>query len=169
VRRRHDQRIDLIAAVLAERDVVETAKRSAELILRSDRLVDHILLDVQRLVRQLLLRDAAALERVNRIDQPGRERRTRTEPGAGRQIAVVVDLEPGFHLHPLEHGAHRRMLDVGSLLDVLDDRVDHAKAMLEKRRQLADADVAVLVDRRRQHRAAVLAVPLRVVRAASEE
>ena len=41
--------------------------------------------------------------------------------------------------------------------------------MLEERRQVAAGDVAVLVDRRRQHRPAVLAVPRRVVRAPAEE
>ena len=69
----------------------------------------------------------------------------------------MVNLEALVDLQPLEHAAHGRMLDLADLLHVFDDRIDDAKAMVEERRQLAHADVAVLVDGRRQHGAAVLA------------
>ena len=109
------------------------------------------------------------VERVHRVDQAHGERRARAEPRPRRQIAVVVDLEALVHVQPFEHAANRRVLDLADLLDVLDDRVDDAELVIEERRQLANADVAVLVDGRRQHGAAMLAIPVRVVGAAAEE
>ena len=166
--RQHDRR-HAVGSILRDRDVIEAAKGGRHLILQADMLAEHALLDVNRLVRQRLLRDVAAVERVDGVDEPDRKGRARSEAGPRRQIAVVVNLEALADLEPLEHAAHRRMLNLADLLDVLDDGVDDAEAMVEKRRQLADADVAVLVDGRGQHGAAVLAIPLWIVRSAPEE
>jgi len=78
-------------------------------------------------------------------------------------------LEPFSHLQPLEHAAHGRMLNIADLLHVFDNRIDNAKAMIEKRRQLANADVTVLINRGRQHGPPVLAIPLRIVGPAAEK
>ena len=166
--RQHDRR-DAVGSILRDRDVIEAAKRGGHLILQPDTLAQHALLDVNRLVRQRLLRDVAAVERMNGVDQSHGERRARSEARAGRQIAVVMNLEALVDLEPLEHAAHGGMLNLADLLDVFDDGVDDAKAMVEERRQLADADVAVLVDGRRQHGAAVLAIPLWIIRSAPEK
>src|SRR5688572_10637239 len=103
------------------------------------------------------------------VYQPDGERRARSKSGARRQIAVVVNLEPLRHFEPLEHATHRGMLNLADLLHILNDGVDHPEAMIEERRQLADTDVAVLVDGRSQHGAAVLAIPLWIIRSAPEE
>src|SRR5204863_7401666 len=89
--------------------------------------------------------------------------------GTRRQIAVVMNLEPLLRLKAVEHSADGRMCDLADLLHVLDDRVDDAEAVIEKRRQLPHADVAVLVDRRRQDGAAVLAEPVGIVGASAKE
>src|SRR6185295_3951634 len=61
------------------------------------------------------------------------------------------------------------VLDLLRVLDQLDLRVHDPRLVVEELRQVADRDVAVLVDGRRQDGAAVLAVPGGVVRAAAEE
>ena len=81
----------------------------------------------------------------------------------------MVNLEAPANLEPLEHAAYGRMLNLADLLDVLDNGIDDTKAMVEERRQLADADVAVLVDGGRQYGAAMLAIPLWIVRSAPEK
>ena len=149
--------------------MIEAAERGGHLVLQSDTFAQHALLDVNGLVRQRLFRDVSAIERMNGVYQPDGERRARAEPRPGGQIAVMMNFEPLVHFEPFEHAAHGGMLNLADLLDVLDDGVDDAKAMVEERRQLADADVAVLVDRRCQHGAAVLAIPLWIIRSASEK
>ena len=51
----------------------------------------------------------------------------------------------------------------------LDLAVDDADAVLEERRQVAAGEVAILVDGRGQHRAAVVAIPGGIIGAAAEE
>src|SRR5207249_7725730 len=65
--------------------------------------------------------------------------------------------------------AHRRVLDLLDARDELDPGVDDARGVLEERWQAPTEDEAVLVDRRREHAAAVDAVPGRVVGSAAEE
>ena len=106
---------------------------------------------------------------MDRVDEPDSERGARAQPGPRRQVAVVMNLETFAHLEPLEHAAHRRMLDLANVLNVFDDRVDHTKLVLEERRQLSHADVAVLINGGGEHGAAVLAIPLGIVSAAAEK
>src|SRR5436190_1568797 len=80
-----------------------------------------------------------------------------------------MDLQAFFGLKPVEHGAYRRMIDLVDLLDVLDDRINDAEPVIEERRELADADVAVLVDCRGQDRAAMFAEPVRIIGASAKE
>jgi hypothetical protein len=51
----------------------------------------------------------------------------------------------------------------------LDTRVHDAVAVFEERRQVADADVAILVDGRAQDCSTVLFVPFGIVTSATEE
>jgi hypothetical protein len=85
--------------------------------------------------------------------QPDRERRARSEPRAGRQIAVMMDSSL-FVVSVREDGADGWMLDLVHVAHVLDDRVDDPEAVVEERRQLANVDVAELIDGRGQNRAA---------------
>ena len=80
-----------------------------------------------------------------------------------------MNFEALRRVEPFEHGPDRRMVDLRDFLHVLHYRVDHTKLVIEERRQLADADVAVLVDGGCQDGAAVLAVPRWIIRSAPEE
>src|SRR5262245_17542642 len=70
---------------------------------------------------------------------------------------------------PLQHGPYGRVLNIRDFLDVFDDRVDEAIAVLEEGRQYANADIAVLIDRGGEHGTAVLPEPLRIIGAATEK
>ena len=89
-----------------------------------------------------------------------------SEPADDR---VVHDIHSVFEFHELETGAHRGMLDFLYRLRFLALVV--ADQMLEPMigRQVAAGDIAILVDRAREHRTTVLAVPDRVVGAAAEK
>ena len=152
-----------------EDDLVDAAIGGPHLVLRSDMLADHVLLDMDGLPRQLLLADHAAVERVQRGQQADREGRARPQAGAGRQVAVMVDLEAAIDLHLLQHVAHRRVADLGQLAHVLDEGIDDAVLVLEEGRQPADADVAVFVDGKADHPAAMPAIPDGIVGAAAEQ
>src|SRR5215204_898282 len=106
---------------------------------------------------------------MNGAQQPDSKRRARSEPRSRGQIAVMVDLQAAIDLETLQHRPDGRMRDVGDFLDVLDDRIDNAEAVIEEGRELANADVAVLIDGRREHRAAMLVKPVRIVRASAEK
>src|SRR5215472_1738990 len=61
------------------------------------------------------------------------------------------------------------MLDLGDVADQLDLGIDDLGLVLEERRQMAHADVAIFIDRGADHRAAVLAKPGRIVGPAAEQ
>src|SRR5688572_11758367 len=154
--RQHDG-CHAVSSILRDGDVIKSAKRGRHLILHADTLSKHALLDMNRLVREGLLRDMAAVESMDGIDEPDGKCRARSEARPGRQVAVMVNFEPFADLEPLEHTTDRGMLNLVNLLDVLDDGVDDAEAMVEEWRQFPDADVAVLVDGGRQYGTTVLA------------
>src|SRR5580692_4371743 len=80
-----------------------------------------------------------------------------------------MDFEAVGHAQIGENAAHRRVLDLGCVLDQLDLGINDFRLVLEERRQPAHADVAIFVDRGADHRAAVLAKPRRIIGAAAEQ
>src|SRR4026207_2118200 len=76
---------------------------------------------------------------------------------------ALLDLEKSQAL------TNGRMLDVVNPSPILDARVDDAEAVIEKRRQVARRDVAVLVDGGGEDLSAVGAIPRRIVRSSTEE
>src|SRR5580658_3684724 len=68
-----------------------------------------------------------------------------------------------------QDAAHRRVLDLGQILDQLDLGINDLRLVLEERRQPAHTDVAIFVDRGADHRAAVLAKPRRVIGSAAKQ
>src|SRR6478609_771767 len=80
-----------------------------------------------------------------------------------------MDFEAIGDVHVLQHAPHGGMLDVLIGSGMLDTRVRDAGAMVEKRRQVPATDVTIFIDRRGEHRAAVVSKPCRVVRAAAEK
>src|SRR4051812_12364377 len=103
------------------------------------------------------------------MQQPDGERRARAEPRPSRQVAMMVNLDAFFDLQPFENAADRRMGYFAGFPYLLDPRPDDAALEVEELRQVAAVQVEVLVDRRRQHSAAMLAEPRRIVGTASEE
>ena len=156
-------------AVSRAADVPEAAVRAEVLILDADAFPHQLLLDVHRFRRELLGGAARALERVQRVQESDGERRGRPEPGAGRQVADVVDLDVPIDPGKPQAGADSGMLDLVNRPDQLGSRVADADRMLEEIDQRLDRDVGVAVDRRPEALSAVLAEMIRVVGAAPEE
>lgn len=61
------------------------------------------------------------------------------------------------------------MLELVDLTNRFNDRVDDTMLMLEERWQPTDAQIAVFVDCHAENRAAMLANPVRIIRAAAEQ
>ena len=118
---------------------------------------------------KLFFPDGAAFQRMERVEQAHRERRARAHAAAAGQVAVVVDFHAALHFQKAQRFARGRMVDLLQPLAAFDFGIDHADAVLEKRRQVAAGQVAIFVDGRRQHRAAVLAIPRRIIRAAAKK
>src|SRR5437667_10837025 len=80
-----------------------------------------------------------------------------------------MDFEPAVDSEVANDLTRGRVTDVVDRHAVLDLRVDDADLVLEKRRQVTTRQIAVFVDRGRQHRTTVFAIPLGIVGAATEE
>src|ERR1043165_684254 len=80
-----------------------------------------------------------------------------------------MDLDALVPLEMREHAAHCRMLDLRNPINGLLLPINEAMLVIEERRQPPATDVAVLVDRGGENCAAVLAIPLRVIAAPTEE
>src|SRR6516162_8822769 len=80
-----------------------------------------------------------------------------------------MDLDSFLDLQELQAGAHRRVLNDVIGGDIFVFRIQNTAVVLKKRRQPSASDIATLIDRGRQHRAAVVPVPERVIGPAAEE
>ena len=122
-------------------------------------------------IGEVALVDRLAAHRVENVDQSHGERRTRPDPGAGRKITLMMDLDATFvvELHELQSCPDRRMQDLGNRVDGLDVRPDHPVTRGKEGGQVTPDDVAVPVDGHRQYVAAMFPIPFGIVRAAAEE
>jgi hypothetical protein len=68
-----------------------------------------------------------------------------------------------------EHLAYGGMTEIIHRFAVLDPRIDDSDPVLKERRKVAACKVTVLVYGHPEYRAAVIAIPGRIVRAATEE
>ena len=91
---------------------LQPAERRLDLVLHADILLQHLLLDIDRLLGEHALGHQLAAQRVQRMQQADREGRARAEAGARRQVAVMVDLDAVVDLQPFQHAADRRMGDL---------------------------------------------------------
>ena len=76
-----------------------------------------------------------------------------------------ADIDALVHQHPPDGG----MLDILDLFHVFDIGIDDSVAIFEKRRQGPNGDVAILVDGKAEHGAAVFTKPLRIIGPAAEK
>ena len=72
-------------------------------------------------------------------------------------------------LCPCKNGTDGGVLDLFDAAHIFNERVDDAMFMLEKRREVPTADMAIFIDRGRQHNPAMLLIPSRIVGASAEE
>ena len=103
------------------------------------------------------------------MQQSDGERGTRSHAAASRQVTVVMNLDAAIHFQETQSFARRRMSQFIQRLNRFHFRIHHARPMLKERRQVATGQITIFVDGRRQHRAAVLAIPGRVIRAAAKK
>src|SRR5487761_1825294 len=96
-----------------EIDAIEPAVGGPQLILRADIFLQHILLDTDRLARQIAFRDHFVVESVQSMQKPDRERAARSQAGSRRKIGVVMNFQPLLHSEFPENSAHRGMLYIG--------------------------------------------------------
>ena len=150
-----------------EAELGDSAIRGDVLVLLSDRLVQAVDLDLAGRAREVVRQDRAAAMRVERLHERGRETAGRAEAGAGGDVGERGDLD--LRRAEVEHPdglADDRMLDVVGTLDVFELRVLEEDAADERPHH---GDVDVLVDRRGDEEAAVLAVVRAEVGAAAAE
>ncbi len=166
---RQRQRVGGDFAVGIKLDVAQPAKRRHHLILRADGLAHQLLLDVDAFLGQLHLGAQAPTQGVQGVNQPDGKGGARAHATAGRQIAVVMQLQAALEIQMLQRRPNHGMNDLIDGLAGFNLPVDEADAMIEEWRQVAARQIAVFVDAGRQHRAAVIAIPARVVRAAAEK
>src|SRR5215472_10562203 len=154
-----------------KRDESEPAHRGPNLILTTDVLLDHMLLDADGFARQLVWRRHSAAQGIERIQQPDRERGRRTKTGACRQIAHMLDLYSvrAFVAELHQSCANRRVNQLAMIAHELDLRIDDPMLVGEEGWKFAQENVAVFVDGRSEYGTSMLLVPRGVVRAAAQE
>ena len=167
---RQDDGRDLEGIIGLEVDSIESAESGSDLILRPDILLDDVLLHVDRLRGKFVFRNVLPPQGRQRMNQSDRKRRTGAQPGPRRQVAVMMDFAPLIVAPgPPENGANGRMLDLVNPLHILNNRIHNAVLMLKKRREISTANMAILIDRGRQHDPAMLLIPGGIVCTATEK
>jgi len=81
----------------------------------------------------------------------------------------MMNFDTAIDLQVTQRFANGRMLNFINFVAALDLRINHPNSMLEKRRKKATSQIAVFVNGRRQHGAAMLPVPRRIIGSAAEK
>src|SRR5579864_179135 len=152
-----------------ESDEVRTAVCSPDLVLRANRFLDDVLFQTDCFCGEPFRGGNLTLVGAQGIQQAYREGGTGAQPGAGREVSVVLDLHPGIHFMFRQNAANRWVLDLFDGLGQLHAGVHDAVAMFEERRQGAKGNVTVFVDGSAEHGAAVLVIPRWVISPAAKE
>src|ERR1700722_14653813 len=108
-------------------------------------------------------------KRVKTQQEPHCKRRTRAQASSSRQIGNVVNLNSRIDTHELQASAHGRMLKRAVLVYVLNSRIGNAAVVFEERRQMPARNVAALINRSGEYRAAEFSKPNWIIGAATEE
>ena len=110
--RRERDAMDREVAHPAELDHVKSADRGERLVLAADRFLEHVPLEVDRLVGKVQPWNQPAAKRIERIEQTDHERRRRTQSRKRRQLRGVVDLDVLSHTRPPQAFAERGVLEL---------------------------------------------------------
>src|SRR5215469_12947287 len=86
-----------------------------------------------------------------------------------RKVGIGMDFQTIVLLHFGQHLAHHWMHDFADFPDIFQSGICDAEPMLEKWRQLAHADVGILVDRGSEHSTAVLSKPGGIISTAAKQ
>ncbi len=97
------------------------------------------------------------------------ESRARTHSATGWQVGRTMHLDAMLDAGKSQYLASCRVHDLVDRLTVLDLGIDDAELVFKERRQVAARDITVFVDRRGEHRSAMLTIPSRIVRTAAKE
>src|SRR5882757_7428742 len=81
----------------------------------------------------------------------------------------MVYLQSIDNIRPIKHRPHSGMFNFVVIKHIFDARINNTMLVPEKWRQVTACDVAVFIDGGCQHCAAMIPIPLRIVRAASEK
>jgi hypothetical protein len=103
------------------------------------------------------------------VQQTDRKRRARAHAAPRRQVSVMVNLHTTVDAQKPKRLANRRMGNLVQALAIFYARVDQSNPMFEKRRQVAARQITILVYGGSQNRAAVVAIPYRIICASAEK
>ncbi len=90
------------------------------------------MLDLHRFPRELLLACHDSLQTIEGVQDADRKCRTRTEPGARRQVALVMQLDALLDVEEIQRLAHGGVLDLLAFSHELDLRPDDPARVLEE-------------------------------------
>ena len=151
-------------------DAIEASIGGTNLILRAYRLLEKVLLNMNCVSRQLLLRTHSVLQSIETEKKSHGKGRTRTKSCSSRQVSHMVNLDPILDLQELKTAAHRWVLDRVVSTNIFNFRIRDAAVIFEERWQTSStSNVAALVDRGGQYRSPVLTIPNRIVCATTEK
>ena len=158
---------DLDRVVGMEADEIEAAIGRCVLVLLANRLPAPVDLDFTTFPGETGSRRRTAAIRVQRIQEAHRKGARRTEAGSpGGNVGNRRDLDPAFDAEQGKRFSDQWMFHLRRVRHFLSPRIADPHGLVELP---ADGDVHRLLDRRRQHGAAVAAVVTRQVGAAAQE
>ena len=155
------------AVIRIEPEAGHAAVRCGVLILFANRFAELAYLDFTRQLREFARMAQPASMRIQRLQQGGREAARRSETCTGRNVGERRDLYLwGVETDQLQRFADDRVLHLADVVHVLELRVLEEDPLHERSH---DRHVHVLVNRRGNQEAAVLAVIGRKISASAAE
>ena len=108
-------------------------------------------------------------QRIEAQQEAYREGRAGTEPGSSGKVRNVVNFDSIVNSEKLQTTTNGGVLNRAVLINIFNFRVRNPGVIFKKRRKVTTGDIAAFIDRRGQDGATMLAVPDRVVGAATEK
>jgi len=132
-----------------EVNTIETPVRGANLILRPNRLMKQLLLNVHSIGGKCMLITHLLPQSIKAEEEAYCKCRARAQTGSSWQISHMMNFDALIDFHELQARAHRRVFDAVVPADVLDLQIGNAAVVLEEGRQISASDITAFVDRSR--------------------